>query len=64
MGTIPDPVIGGVSIVIFGLIACNALKMLVEHAVDMTDSRNLIIFGRSGHRGYRHAVDGREHSRR
>lgn len=45
VGTIPDPVIGGVSIVIFGLIACNALKMLVEHAVDMTDSRNLIIFG-------------------
>lgn len=32
-------------IVIFGLIACNALKMLVEHAVDMGDSRNLVIFG-------------------
>lgn len=30
---------------IFGLIACNALKMLVEHAVDMGDSRNLVIFG-------------------
>ena len=30
---------------VFGLIACNALKMLVEHEVDMTSSRNLIIFG-------------------
>ena len=30
---------------IFGLIACNALKMLVEHAIDMGDSRNLVIFG-------------------
>ena len=45
VGTIPDAVIGGVSVVIFGLIACNALKMLVEHEVDMTSSRNLIIFG-------------------
>ena len=45
IGTIPDPVIGGVSIVIFGLIACNALKMLVTHQIDLHQSRNIIIFG-------------------
>lgn len=45
ISTIPNPVIGGVSIVIFGLIACNALKMLVNARVDMTDMRNIIVFG-------------------
>lgn len=45
VGTIPDPVIGGVSIVIFGLIACNGLKMLVDHQVDMNNLRNVIVFG-------------------
>lgn len=45
IGTIPDTVIGGVSIVIFGLIACNALKMLVDHRVDMASMRNLTVFG-------------------
>ena len=45
VGTIPDPVIGGVSIVIFGLIACNALKMLVDNQIDMNSMRNIIVFG-------------------
>ena len=45
VGTIPDPVIGGVSIVIFGLIACNALKMLVDNQIDMNNMRNIIVFG-------------------
>ena len=45
IGTIPDPVIGGVSLVIFGLIACNALRMLVDHQVDLNDMRNLVVFG-------------------
>ena len=45
VGTIPDSVIGGVSIVIFGLIACNALKMLVDNQIDMNSMRNIIVFG-------------------
>lgn len=43
VGTIPDPVIGGISIVIFGLIACNAFKMLVDHQIDLTNGRNVAI---------------------
>ena len=43
VGTIPDPVIGGISIVIFGLIACNAFKMLVDHQIDLTHGRNVAI---------------------
>ncbi len=45
ISTIPSSVIGGVSIVIFGLIACNALKMLVNAQVDMNNMRNVIVFG-------------------
>ena len=44
VGTIPDPVIGGVSVVIFGLIACNALKMLVDHQINVSYGRNAMIF--------------------
>lgn len=45
ISTIPNAVIGGVSIVIFGLIACNALKMIVAEHVDMTAMRNIVVFG-------------------
>lgn len=43
LGSIPAPVMGGVSIVLFGMIASVGLRMLVENAVDFTNSRNLII---------------------
>lgn len=43
LGTIPAPVMGGVSIVLFGMIASVGLRMLVENGVDFTNSRNLII---------------------
>ena len=43
VGTIPDPVIGGVSIIIFGLIACNGLKMLVENGIDLSDNRTVTV---------------------
>jgi uracil permease len=41
--TIPTPVLGGVSIVLFGIIAAQGLRMYVEHKVDFSDKRNLII---------------------
>lgn len=41
--TIPGPVMGGVSIVLFGMIASVGLRMLVENNVDFTKSYNLII---------------------
>ncbi len=43
LSSIPTPVMGGVSIVLFGMIASVGLRMLVENAVDFTKSRNLII---------------------
>jgi len=41
--TIPTPVIGGISIVLFGMIASVGARTLVENKVDFTSSRNLII---------------------
>ncbi|MFT3993785.1 MAG: solute carrier family 23 protein [Dysgonomonas sp.] len=41
--TIPSPVMGGVSILLFGIIASSGLRMLVENKVDFARKRNLII---------------------
>ncbi len=41
--TIPTPVMGGVSILLFGIIASSGLRMLVENKVDFSLKRNLII---------------------
>ncbi len=41
--TIPDPVIGGISIVLFGMIASIGVRTVVENRVDFTQSRNLLI---------------------
>ena len=41
--TIPEPVMGGVSMVLFGIIASSGLRTLVESGVDFSDKRNLII---------------------
>ena len=43
LSSIPAPVMGGVSIILFGMIASVGLRMLVENGVDFTKSRNLII---------------------
>ena len=43
ISTIPGSVIGGISIVLFGMIASIGLRTLVENKVDFTKSRNLII---------------------
>ncbi len=41
--TIPGPVLGGVSIVVFGLIAVAGARIWVENRVDFSDNRNLIV---------------------
>lgn len=41
--TIPAPVIGGISIVLFGMIASIGVRTVVENQVDFSSSRNLII---------------------
>lgn len=43
LSTIPSPVMGGVSILLFGIIASSGLRMLVENKVDFKVKRNLII---------------------
>jgi len=43
--TIPGPVIGGLSIVVFGLIAATAGRIWVENGVDFASARNLITVG-------------------
>lgn len=41
--TLPGPVMGGVSVVLFGMIAAVGLRTLVENQVDFKSSRNLLI---------------------
>ncbi|MBR8348221.1 solute carrier family 23 protein [Burkholderia ambifaria] len=41
--TIPGPVLGGVSIVVFGLIAVTGARIWVVNKVDFSDNRNLIV---------------------
>lgn len=43
LSTIPAPVMGGISILLFGIIASSGLRMLIENKVDFTVKRNLII---------------------
>ncbi len=43
--TIPLAVMGGVSIVVFGLIAIAGARIWVDNRVDFSDSRNLIVAG-------------------
>ena len=44
ISTIPGPVIGGISIVLFGMIASVGARNLVENKVDFKQPRNLFIF--------------------
>ncbi|GBU11352.1 uracil permease [Erysipelotrichaceae bacterium] len=41
--TIPTAVIGGVSIILFGMIALNGVRVLVENNVDLKNERNVIM---------------------
>lgn len=43
ISTIPTPVMGGISMLLFGIIAVSGLRMLVESKVDYSKSQNLIL---------------------
>ncbi|MFC0271218.1 solute carrier family 23 protein [Metabacillus herbersteinensis] len=43
ISSIPTPVMGGVSILLFGIIASSGLRMMVDSKVDLGNNRNLII---------------------
>lgn len=43
--SIPSPVMGGISLLLFGIIAVSGLRMLVEEKVDYNNSQNLILTG-------------------
>ncbi|MCK5129078.1 MAG: uracil-xanthine permease [Clostridiales bacterium] len=45
ISSIPGPVLGGVSIILFGMIASVGLRTLVENKVDMKNPRNMMIIG-------------------
>lgn len=41
--TIPDPVMGGVSLLLFGVIAASGIRMLVEEKIDYSKPKNLVL---------------------
>ena len=41
--TIPNPVLGGVSLLLYGFIAVNGLKVLVNNKIDFEKTRNVIV---------------------
>lgn len=41
--TIPSPVMGGISLLLFGVIAASGIRMLVEAKVDYSKPRNLVL---------------------
>jgi len=43
IATIPTAVLGGISILLFGIIASSGLRMLVDNNIDFGDKRNLVI---------------------
>ncbi|WP_300386837.1 uracil permease [Clostridium sp.] len=43
ISTIPTPVVGGVSLLLFGTIATSGLRTFIEEKVDFSKSRNLIL---------------------
>ncbi|HLR67652.1 uracil permease [Virgibacillus alimentarius] len=43
ISSIPTPVMGGISLLLFGIIAASGIRMLVEAKVDYSNSQNLIL---------------------
>lgn len=43
ISTIPTPVMGGVSILLFGIIASSGLRMMIDNNIDLGNKRNLVI---------------------
>ncbi len=45
--SIPNPVLGGVSLILYGLIALMGVKIWLDAKVDLSDHRNLVVAGGS-----------------
>ncbi len=43
LGSIPKPVLGGVTIVLFGIIAAQGFRMFVDYKIDFANKRNMIL---------------------
>lgn len=43
ISTIPEPVLGGVSLLLYGFIAVNGLKVLIENKIDFGKSKNIVV---------------------
>ncbi|MFC3882646.1 solute carrier family 23 protein [Bacillus songklensis] len=43
ISSVPSAVMGGVSILLFGIIASSGLRMMIESKIDLGDKRNLVI---------------------
>lgn len=43
ISTIPDPVLGGVTLLLYGIIASLGLRMFVENKVDFNNSQNIVL---------------------
>ena len=43
VSTIPNAVLGGVSLLLYGFIAVNGLKVLIKNQVNFEDSKNVIV---------------------
>ena len=43
IGTIPGPVIGGISFLLYGMIGTSGIRILVDSKVDFSKSKNLIL---------------------
>src|SRR5690625_2079742 len=43
ISSIPSPVMGGISLLLFGIIGASGIRMLVEAKVDYSKSQNLIL---------------------
>ena len=43
VSTIPNPVLGGISILLYGFISVNGLKVLIENQIDFRKTKNIIV---------------------
>lgn len=43
VSTIPNPVLGGISLLLYGFIAVNGLKVLVQNQIDFGKTKNVIV---------------------
>ena len=43
ISTIPNPVLGGVAVLLYGFISVNGLKILIQNQVDFSNTKNVIV---------------------